>query len=179
MKTLIVGLIVIVALTLSPTVKAHTLLTDTRGRAGAVLHVGSDDDPVAGEQSDLFYDIQRDSISSKTHSFTLAVTGPNGASAVPVSVSGSSAAASYVFTAQGVYTLTLTVTPLTGDSSQVLVFQHVQRVSRGIVLSPTSQPDTTWAEIVAIISGCGLLVVGIFAFNKRKEITAYTRQHSP
>ncbi len=153
------------------TAHAHVLLTDDSGQTGAILHINPDDDPVAGEPSTLFFDIQNQSFSSHAHQVSLTVTDEEGVAAdVPVSVANSSASATYIFPAQGAYRITLSAAADGAATAHAHTFTHTQRVSRGAAGSVLDKPVHVWAEAGIVASVCGLLVLAIVTFNRRKEI---------
>ena len=111
MRKLIIALAM--ALVLVPAkASAHVLISDTSRHVGAVLHITPDDDPVAGEPSGLFFDIQNTDVSHDNYSFSLTITNTEGEQAlVPIIVSGTTVSASYVFPSQAAYTILLKAEP--------------------------------------------------------------------
>ncbi len=155
----------------APLAQAHVLLTDSKNRVGAILHVSPDDDPIAGQPSRIFYDIQSNLSGVSEKTVLLTVTDEtNQTTAVPVTVKGSYVSTDYTFTNQGAYQLELTVP--TQESE--LVFTTTQRVSRG---QSNDQPDTAqgWAKTIVISSIGAICIFGIVAFNHRKNIAAHVQ----
>ena len=155
----------------TPLAQAHVLLTDSKNSVGAILHVSPDDDPIAGQPSRIFYDIQSNLSGVSEKTVLLTVTDEtNQATAVPVTVKVSYVSTDYTFTNQGAYQLELTVP--TQESE--LVFTTTQRVSRG---QSNDQPDTAqgWAKTIVISSIGAIFVLGIIAFNHRKNIAAHVQ----
>lgn len=153
---------------------AHVLVIDEAKTVGAILHINPDDDPIAGESSQLIFDIQSRSITNQTHETTLKITDNQGrAEEVPAKLTGSTASATYTFPAQGIYRLELTA--LAKDENDSLTFAHTQRVSRGVAGSALDEPSHAWAEIALIASACSFFVLLIVGFNRRKEIAVYSK----
>lgn len=166
-RALLLGVaITAAALLTSQAASAHVLLMDTKGSVGAILHVMPDDNPVAGEPSDMYFDRQgagRD----ESAAVTLAIKNSQGeVSEVEVQTNGSLSTATYTFPEQGVYQLTFAVKSDEGE----FIFEQSQRVTRGVISSSLEAPQYYWAEalmIGALISFAALLII---AFNRRKEI---------
>ncbi len=157
---------------LGGTAQAHVLIADNQRRTGAVLHITPDDDPIAGQPSTIALSIQDGDITEKTHAFRLHIKSDQEHEGdVPLQIIGGTATASYVFPVRGVYTLTLTAEPLSGQGRTV-IFEHAQRVSRGETGSG-SIVSPLWARFGLVASATGFLVIGFIVFNKRKVLTAY------
>lgn len=145
---------------------AHVLVMDETKTTGAVLHIIPDDDPIAGQPSSLYFDMQ-DALTRDDVVVELLISNSRGDSEiVETKRSGSLVTATYTFPAQGVYGLTYTVT--SGD--EAYTFRQAQRVSRGISSVTLEQPFHAWAQVLLAISVFGLAIVAIVAFNRRKEI---------
>jgi methionine-rich copper-binding protein CopC len=166
---LLVGSIICTAI-VSSSASAHVLVTDETNSTGAVVHIIPDDDPVAGQTAELFFDIQQ--LDVRVETTKLSVQDQFGqTNQVPISVQNHTVVGQYVFASQGVYTLTLRV--ISNDVSYT--FNYAQRVSRGTV--NVTQPNTShlWAEIVAIVSLSGMIGTSIIAFNRRQSISHYSQ----
>lgn len=176
MKKYLLLICTVMAVCLLPaSVHAHVLISDDTKKVGAVLHLTPDDDPIAGEPSELFFDIQSNEVSQQTHSFTLkVVAGDGGEAFVPIQVAGSTVSARFAFPSQGAYTISLHAEPL-AIGGRTLQFSHPQRVSRGLVASTQATPSHLWAEVSLIASLCGLLVLGIITYNNRRSLAVYIR----
>lgn len=173
------GSVVLCMLIASPVASAHVLIFDTTRQTGAVLHATPDDDPIAGEQSNLYFDLAGRGISKRTHAFTLQVTNQSTDTRqlIPLSAGESSVSATYAFPHQGLYTITLTAEP--SDSRQsTLRFIHTQRIARGEVspasVQKKSPPSFLWAEIGLVFGVCMLLLISVIAWNKRRDIASYS-----
>lgn len=157
--------------------KAHVLIADTTNEIGAVLHISPDDDPIAGEPSELFFEIQSKAVSVNSHSFVLTVTDSVGVKVyVPINPTGNTVSATYTFHSQGVYTIVLLAEPLS-SSAKTLAFQQDQRVSRGEISDNHTQPSFMWAEMGIAGSVCSILVIGIVVWNRRSALASYVRIH--
>lgn len=157
------------------TIQAHVLLSDSEGKVGSILHITPDDDPIAGEPSNLFFDIQDRKVTEKTHSFTVKIIAEDGAEALaPINISGSNINASYTFPRQGAYSIVLSAEP-TDTNNRALYFKQAQRISRGVA---GDQPVQThvWAEMGIVASCSALIALGIVAFNKRALLAATIRK---
>lgn len=177
MRRLIVVLCALVCIIVAPSVQAHVLIADDQNRVGAVLHITPDDDPIAGELSSIFFDIQNNAVSDKSHSFTLTVLPDNGERVyVPITPAGSMVSAAYAFPSQGLYELILLAEPL-DTSTKSLSFRQSQWVSRGEVVKAPLQYTHIWAEVGLVASVCSLLVIGIIVFNKRNILASYVNRH--
>lgn len=144
---------------------AHVLVTNASGSTGAIIHIVPDDDPVAGEQSNIFIDVQSNQPLGNP---VLTISRAGVQSEVKLLQSGNMLQADYIFPVQGVYQLTIT--------SQAGTFSYAQHVSRGID-SGNSRSRFVWAEISLVVSIVGLAVVALVAFNRRKEILANSAMH--
>lgn len=139
---------------------AHVLVTDTSGSTGAIIHIVPDDDPVAGEQSSIFIDVQGGQQLTNPE-FT--ISGQGAQSKIELSQSGNMLQANYTFPTQGVYRLTLV------SDSKTFIYDH--HVSRG---TASDQPTKRfiWAEIALIASVIALIALILIAINRRKVILA-------
>ncbi len=157
------------------TVQAHVLLSDSEEKVGSILHITPDDDPIAGEPSNLFFDIQDKQVTEKTYSFTLKIIAEDDTQALaPIAVSGSNVSANYTFPRQGTYSIILSAEPIDGRG-RTLYFEQAQRVSRGIA-GNQAQQAYVWAEMGVVASCSALVVLGIVAFNKREALAATVRK---
>ncbi len=172
MKKLIIGVLIFACCVLIPSQAsyAHVLITDETKTKGAILHIIPDDDPIAGEESTLYFDTQNQ-LSESDSSVKLVIK--NNAmeeQAIEMKVDGSLATANYTFPSQGIYNLTFTIK----SNNQSYVFNQTQRVSRGISNSPLSKPTYAWAEILLIASGMSFAVLGIIFINRRNDIAKHS-----
>lgn len=175
MKRLIAGMLLVGLILLPVHAHAHVLISDTQKRTGAVLHISPDDDPIAGEPSELFFELDGSKISHKSHSYNLSVTDSSGQqSTIPVQAIANTIAATYTFPSQGLYTISLVAESIASGGTPYH-FAYSQRVSRGIGVMPQVVSPRTWAPLGIVTGGATLLVLGIIGFNKRKDIRAYSK----
>lgn len=169
MKLLIFALLLFACLLLpEQSVFAHVLITNEAKTKGAILHIIPDDDPIAGEESSLYFDMQ-DEIQGSENLVVLTIREPSGTETfMEAEIDGTLATAKYTFPEQGIYDLTFTV----ASDGEAYTFNHSQRVSRGIIIGPLDKTNYAWAEILLLVSGLGLIILVIIVFNRRKEITA-------
>lgn len=159
------------AILLTTPMFAHVLITDTTKKNGAILHIQPDDNPVAGEPSHIFYDIQNLDTTRSDLITALTITHENsGTTDVPILVNENGISADYIFPDDGVYTLMLVIK----SSTDNYMFESSQRVSRGDAAAVTSTVLHTWAEILLIASCVGLLTLLIVGVNYNKRIKAYS-----
>ncbi len=159
-----IGLLVIGFISLLPvSAKAHVLITDDANKIGAVLHIVPDDDPIAGQSSQLSFDIQK----LKFAQADLTITGSNDVVArVPITIDGQFVNADYTFPYQGAYTMTLRLGQTT--------FHYVQRVSRGQISGEQQTTSKPLATAVVVISATGLLVLAVVAASRWRDIKKYS-----
>ncbi len=154
--------------------QAHVLITDKTGKLGALLHISPDDDPVAGEPSNLFFDIQDPQFSAHYHNITLQIMDEYGHKTdVYTSIDNNGISSGYIFPGQGTYQIVLTVEDR-AKSSHIYTLAYTQRINRGIVSVTLDQPTYAWADIGIVVAICGLLLLGIVGVNRRKEIAKYS-----
>jgi hypothetical protein len=84
---------------------------------------------------------------------------------LPVKMDGNSITAEYIFPAQGIYQLTLTVA-----ADKEYTFVYSQRVSRGVSSGLSDKRAFPLAKFALIFSGTLFLFLLIVMFNYRKEI---------
>lgn len=171
MRRLIAGLLVAVGISFAPqVVSAHVLVMDETGKQGAIVHIVPDDDPIAGEAAIIYFD--RQGASSAGGVVTLAISNEGGErTTVPVKTNNALTTAQYIFPKEGVYELRFTIT----HDSQEVNFVQSQRVTRGVAGDSKATGSHIWAEGLLVASGVGLLVLGVFFINKRREIKNYSR----
>lgn len=150
---------------LSSSASAHVLIIDESKSIGAVLHVVPDDDPIAGQQANLFFDIQTQKINKDTAKLVITNATTGEINRVPIIIDASSVTADYTFPTQGVYNLTLTV-----SSDKTYTFSHSQRISRGVTNSALDKPTYPLASIALVFCAITFLLLLVILFNHRKEI---------
>jgi hypothetical protein len=168
MTNRIVGITVIImvlCLAFSKPVLAHVLITNDAKSVGAVLHIVPDDDPVAGKEAQLYFDIQSENKTITNATLTIMNRITSSKNDVPVVIEGSTVTSTYIFPTQGLYELRLAT-----ESEGKNTFIYSQRVSRGVADGGVKQSTNALASVALISSSTLLLVVLILAFNNRKAI---------
>ncbi|MEO5949955.1 MAG: hypothetical protein ABIQ04_00750 [Candidatus Saccharimonadales bacterium] len=170
-KMILISLLLFVGLStvLSKPVFAHVLISDDTKTVGAVLHVVPDDDPIAGQQANLYFDIQTKKLNEKNTKLTITNLTTDEKAVIPIQVDNSSVNANYIFPVQGTYQLTLMA-----SSDKVYTFNYSQRISRGATGSALDRPTYPLATIALIFSATLLLFLLIIMFNHRKEINTHS-----
>ena len=172
MKTLLFVLaLVLGSLSLDQTAFAHVIIKDTSGVQGSILHISPDDDPIAGETTDAFYDIQSSSRLSVEDAKLKIIDESGSETDVTTFISKGNVSAQIVFPTQGLYKLVLNVT----SGQKHLTFEYDQRVSRGIEASSYTKPTHKVAQAMLVFSGVGILVLLLVALNLRARIITQSR----
>ena len=139
---------------------AHVLITDTTNSTGAILHITPDDDPIAGKQSTLYFDVKNSQLGS-TESAKIIVADRDGEVIETSStIEGNLLSTQLTFPSQGVYTIQISTT----QNGNPVTFEHTQRVSRGTSTDTLPKNRYKWAEIgiVSSLVVCsGLLILAI------------------
>lgn len=165
MKQVALGILVLLAWPV--TASAHVVVQDDTGTAAAVLHVTPDDNPIAGELSDIFLDTQTARLSEKTHSFRLSITTPQQQQiTVPITTKENSISGTYTFPAQGSYTIELFARPR-ASGEPVRHFQYTQTVSRGVGEGQL-RPLPLWVIVGLAASGGFLCTVLLMLWKKSR-----------
>ena len=132
----------------SQTAQAHFDVEDSTTGLQSNFHVTPDHSPIAGKESVISYDFSKNGHQTDKFTYSLKINKIREPKiVVPTNVTRNVVLADYVFPTQGLYTITLTVTPK-DSSSMVSVLTYNQRVSRGEV---------------AEHKGFGLFEIGVFA----------------
>lgn len=167
MKKLIIIAAIVGLLVPAPAASAHVLVTDQAGTQGAILHIIPDDDPVAGQTARLYFETQDGLLEGKASQVELTVTNSAGqVTPIKTAIDKTLVTANYTFPAQGVYQLNYSLK--IGDKNYQ--FNHSQRVSRGVSGNLDTQPVYLWAEMLMLLAGIGLALLGLTAFNRRRDI---------
>ncbi|HSX31849.1 MAG TPA: hypothetical protein VLF43_01180 [Candidatus Saccharimonadales bacterium] len=174
MNKLFLPLLTLAAVLLIPqNASAHVLLKDSAQGTGAILHVNPDDNPTAGEQANLFFDI-KDASLTQNDTASLTITDENDKTvAVPSRLKGSSVSADYIFPNQGLFTLKLIVTK---DGQAAHQFVYSQRVSQGTLGDTTTPLPPAWTEIGLITSVLAAVFTAIIVYNRGKRIRTYSKR---
>ena len=167
----VVGMLTI--LLLASPVRAHEYYEAESGTATVVMHVTPDDDPIAGNESKIYFDIGSVDLTSNQYSITVSIRNPDGAEVtVPAKSTGQTVQASYTFPVVGTYQIELGLSPRNVELSAVSATQDIV-VSRSI-----DHKDSKVSAITASIIGFGLsfcVLVGTLLVLKRKELAARIR----
>lgn len=117
-------------------VGAHILKTD--GSIGVVLHISPDDDPVVEEPAHFFFEIKDTEGKFTENSCNCTATVfENGQKIIAQSISDSTF--TYTFPQKGLYTITLSGSPLNGNSFQPFTLSYDVLVSH--------EPEGTSSEV--------------------------------
>ncbi len=167
-KKLLILPLLLVGMLFSPLqASAHVLISDETKSIGTVLHVIPDDDPVAGQTANLFFDVQTGNINNAKLWITNTATGKT--DTVPIKIDKNSVTADYTFPAQGAYTLILTVI-----SDKAYTFTYAQRVSRGVTDNALDKPTYPLASAALVFCATSTLLLIILFINHRKGIKKYS-----
>ncbi len=174
-KFALLAFLLLTALLLVPrSTSAHVLIKDESGSAGAVMHIMPDDDPIAGEEATLFFDVHGSAVTDKSARATLTIASELGVeSKAPVQVTGSRVSASYVFPLQGLYKIKLSIEQ---DGQKSLIFLQSKRVTRGTAAdtSVTTSPPA-WAQIGMLTTSLAAATTTIIIINRRAAISRYSK----
>lgn len=177
-KLILFGLSVfgVVSLT-TASVSAHVIITSEQGGGKAVFHISPADDPVAGKESTLFFDIESTNTPLDNATATLTITSKSGEKeAVPAGVNQGTVSANYTFPAADTFKLELVVSN-PDLSAEVLKFTHNQIVRAGAASTEAKQTgNTSWP---LIIGGVLLVATAGLALVKRKDIMDSMRASAP
>lgn len=157
---MVCALALIVALGFAGTASAHVLLVDRQANIAAVLHINPDDDPVAGEPSELYFDVQdADSDTRIPYSaYQLVITDEqNNNTVVRTVASNNTVGVEYTFPTRGLYRLNLRSNP-GYDSLQKISLQTSVRVSRGAGVSANAD-RYPWATAGLWVGGVLLVML--------------------
>ena len=171
---LVISLAVVVAMSaasasVSPKASAHVLVANESNTMGAVLHITPDDDPVAGESSDIFFDVQDKRFSTGTYTPRLAIANSDGdEQRVEAEKNGSYVSAQYTFPTRGVYTIKLTLE----YQGSIETFSVTQRVSRGVNAASGYDEGVRhqWAEVLLVASVASMAVLFVIFASRVRAI---------
>lgn len=160
-------------ISLSRPAEAHTLLKDTTGEKGTILHTTPNDDPIAGENTSLIFDIQGAPPGEGQSTANLIVVDEqNRQTQVPARIQGTSVIADYVFPNQGLYVLMLS---LQQGGQQTHQFMESQRVSRGVITNATVRSTPLWAGAGLLGTVVVTMAGAVLVFKRRKAISIYSK----
>lgn len=168
--TLSLFIAILIALVPVRPAAAHVLFIDKQTNIAAVFHSNPNDDPVAGEESELFFDIQdkNSSVRIPYSGYDLIITDETGQrTRLRMSASDSTVQAKYTFPSQGLYLLSVQSQP-EYDAFQKVSINGSLRVTRGVGAS--AKPDNSLPLIGLVGSGTAIFLLGITFFNNREKI---------
>ncbi|HUS26107.1 MAG TPA: hypothetical protein VMY99_02045 [Nevskiaceae bacterium] len=152
---------------------AHVFIKGNLPDTGAILHVTPDDDPIAGEQASLFFDIQSPALAHKPYTPILSITDDRHIqTTVPATASGNAVNATYAFPLQGVYRISLVVE---GERTPVHEFTYTQRVSRGTLNTLPVDTTPAWAQAGLLFVIVTAIAIMIVFYNRRTFIRKYSK----
>lgn len=158
-KLFFIGLLFVIFGVASEKAAAHVLLMDETGTVGAVLHISPDDDPVAGERTGFFLDVQN--LPAASDDLSLTVVDTQSGLEMP-----SDDPQNFVFPARGRYRLVFTI----NSEGKIYTFSHEQLVSRGVATGASHTPDHQWAEALLLTGVIGMVLLIVVVFNRREDI---------
>ena len=162
---LFIGLLIAALVLTSAPVLAHVVIMSEQGGSKAVFHISPADDPVAGTQSTLFFDISDSQTTLKNATATLQISGPNSSQeSKNTSISDGTVSATHTFASGGAYKLKLVITS-TDPSAEVLEFNYEQTVRS---VSQTTAAKSSQLPLFMLIGGVIVLIV---------IASAYTHKH--
>lgn len=157
----------------SRSAEAHMLLKDTASKTGTILHVTPDDDPIAGEQSSLIFDIQDAPPGTGTVTAELIIIDEQDRSTnVPAHAQENTVKAAYTFPRQGLYTLILSMRQ---DGKETNRFMESQRVSRGMINNATAHGAPLWAGTGLLCTVIAAIAVAAVAISRRSSIKTFSK----
>lgn len=171
-KLFIIGLMSGVIFTLlSGNTQAHVLFIDEQTNIAAIFHSNPNDDPAAGESSELFFDIQdkNSDVRIPYSGYDLIIINSTGEKTiVPTSAFGSTVKAEYVFPSKGLYSIALESQPKY-DAFQKVRIAGSLRINRGIGQTSVS-PDYAFAVYALVAAGAALCITVIIFINNRRDV---------
>jgi hypothetical protein len=158
-------------------VAAHVLVQDTVGKTGAIVHFSPNDNPIAGESTGIFYDVQtgQDLNQAALH---LRVTTENNSidEAVPLTAKGHTVSGAFEFPARGLYFLILTIdSKVDGPKVEPLTFKYSLQVAKSSHGSDPAPQVPAWTTFGMVMSVWLFAALGLIAFRRRKQIGAKSR----
>jgi hypothetical protein len=152
---------------------AHVLETD--GPIGAVFHVSPDDDPIAGEPADFFFEFKdrENRFTPSQCDCTVAISQHNEEIFVSSLTAHStdpnleSASFSFTFPQKDIYTITITGKPMDGKAFTPFTLKYDLRVERE---KQATRNDEPFLQPLVLIIGLSVLVLasGVYFLRKRR-----------
>lgn len=136
---------------------AHVVARDESSNSGVLVHSTPNDDPIVGIQSELFFELQDDTLSTKNFIYTIEVLSPNNTKELITTyvLGDKTIGAKYTFPQIGSYRFLLEGKPsyISGISPRTVRFTHTQYVQR-----TSQQPALGWL----LPAGLGIFVLSVF-----------------
>lgn len=146
---------------------AHVLIRDDANSTSAILHITPEDNPIAGEESKIYFSLSNQSLQGSMVGITITNQDTGKSDTVQTRASSTSVSTEYTFTTRGVYDIKLKI-----GGKKAYSFSHTQRVSRGIGKDTAKTPDYPLASALLILSVAGLLLIVAIFVNRRRAINA-------
>jgi len=159
--------LLLVPLGAAHTAAAHVVLRDSSDTLSSVLHINPDDDPIAGQEALMVFDLQASTVKANDSFVSVEIAGPQSNESFEVSAEESgNIPVRYTFQRQGAYTITLTIR----TSSQIYTFQHTQYVTRGVSGESAEEQNHPWAEAGFVASISVFAILMVVGLRYRREI---------
>ncbi len=159
---------------IAPT-SAHVTYKDDSNNSLVVLHVTPDDDPIAGNETSLFFSLKDEHLSSDKNIYRLLITNSDNLT-IEVStyaIEKLSFGAKYIFPTPGRYKLKLVIEPVyiyATENSSNSTFEYELEVNRGVYTESKSKSKILWAYVVFIPITLISLFLGLTLYRNRKKI---------
>lgn len=166
----IIALSLLTGFIIVPQVDAHVLRSD--GTVGAVMHVTPEDDPIAGEPSDFYFEFKDTASRFSPEACNCVITIKKAGEEVysqPLFINNSNpnlqnASFSYTFPEKNVYTVEISGKPKTNDSFTSFTLTYDLRVEREKTPEESQNTESFWDRygIVVVAMVIAILAVGFF-----------------
>ena len=138
-------------------VSAHVVSRDESSNSGVLVHATPNDDPIVGIQSELFFELEDDTLSTKNFIYTIQVVSPD-YKKEPITtyvLGDKTIGAKYTFQQIGSYQFLVEGKPsyISGISPRTVRFTHMQYVQR-----TSQQPKLGWL----LPAGLGIFIISIY-----------------
>ncbi|MDB5175970.1 MAG: hypothetical protein JWM81_828 [Candidatus Saccharibacteria bacterium] len=152
-QLIILAILFAAILGLQGNASAHVVIKDDTAKTGVVFHITPDDDPVAGEASQLFFDFEQP---ADNYSFGIKIINASGKVTNSfVTVNKQTVSTNYIFPEQGLYHIELTAQAKRPGITSLHYDAH-QQVERGAGQKTISNHT---AAKVSLLGGMAALVV--------------------
>lgn len=144
---------------------AHVLIRDDANSIGAILHITPDDDPIAGEESSIYFNLRGQSLRESDVTITITDESTNQPVTLAVTTTSSGVETTYTFPSRGVYQINLDI-----QGQRDYSFSHTQRVSRGIGTDAAQTNSYPLATAALVLSSVTLALLVLIFINRKKDI---------